>query len=47
MIKCGNGSVIGCLYSVKITPGPLRGTTVALGVIKFCCAKAALWKSTV
>lgn len=42
MIKCGNGSVIGCLYSVKVTAGPQRGTTVALGVIKFCCAKSRI-----
>lgn len=41
MIKCRDSYVIVCLYSVKVTAGPLRETTVALVANKVCFVKVA------
>lgn len=41
MTKCRDSYVIVCLYSVKVTAGPLREATVALGANKVCFVKVA------
>lgn len=52
MTKCRDSYVIVCLYSVKVTAGPLREATVALGANKVALLKlhqpaSALWKCAV